>query len=145
MEFYERPRTSLDVYQNLLGLAPRPRMIAGAIAIAAGVASTILLWNRGVVWGLSLFAFVAGLFLFWSGISGMNRQKARAEQLATFRARQEELLDAMVEEKRQGRNPVRWLNDQGIQDPEIRSLLLEEMGSRLKAQGPPQDPGKKQR
>jgi hypothetical protein len=38
----------------------------------------------------------------------------------------------MVAEKREGRNPIRWLNDQGIQDLEIRSLLIEGMNERLK-------------
>jgi hypothetical protein len=145
--YEDRPvySSSTGIYQNLLGLPPKSRMIAGAVAIAGGVASTVFLWNRGVVWGLSLFAFVSGLFLFFSGISGMNRQKARAQQLAAFQARRKEWVEAMVEEKRRGGNPVRWMNDQGIHDPEIRSLLMEDVTARLKGQSPPEDPGKRRR
>jgi hypothetical protein len=143
MNFNDRPTSaSVDVYERLLGLSPKPRMIAGAIAIAGGVAVTILLWDRGVLWGLPIFAGVGGLFLFFSGIAGMNREKDRKAKWTSFLARKRELLESMAEEKRAGRNPIRWLTDQGIHDPQMRNLLIEELDAALKGQSPPELPGK---
>jgi hypothetical protein len=141
VSFDDQPRAT-DVFQSYIARPPRERMIAGAIAIALGVAGTVLLWNRGILWGWTVFLFGAGVLLFFSGITGMSRQKARAKELAAFRARQPELVGAMIEEKRRGGNPVRWMNDHGIHDPEIRTILLEELGARLKSQSSPEDPGK---
>jgi len=130
---FDRPMaTSGGVYQNLLGLPPRPRVIAGMVAIAGGVLLTVMLWNRGVLWGLPVFAVVGGLFLFFSGLAGLRRQKERRALIESVEARREELLEGMVTEKREGRNPVRWLNDHGIHDAEIRSLLIDGMNERLK-------------
>jgi len=129
----------MGIYQDLLKLAPLPRLIAGIVLIPGGVLTTLVLWNRGVLWGLPAFFSVGGLFLLGSGISGLRQQKARRDRLAALETRREELVEAMVTEKREGRNPVRWLNDQGIHDAEIRGLLLDGMNERFKR---PSAPGK---
>jgi hypothetical protein len=131
--FDSRPTsTTGGVFVNLLRLPPRPRVIAGILSIAGGVLVSVLLWDRGVLWGLPIFAFIGGLFMFFSGLTGIRKQKERQKLLASFESRRTDLLDGMVAEKREGRNPIRWLNDQGIQDLELRSLLIEGMNDRLK-------------
>ena len=130
--FHERPATPFGIYQDLLKLSPLPRLIAGIVTIPTGILTTMLLWNSGFIWGLPLFFSAGGVFLGISGITGLRAQKARRERLAVLQTRREELLDAMVTERREGRNPVRWLNDQGIHDGEIRNLLLEGMNERFK-------------
>jgi hypothetical protein len=132
VDFHERSTRPSYVFQRLLGLAPRSRVTAGMTLIAAGVLVTVLLWNRGVVWGWALFAFGAGTLIFFSGLAGLRKEKERARRLAGLEARKDALLDCMVAEKRDGRNPVRWLNDQGIHDAEIRGLLIDGMNERLK-------------
>lgn len=132
VNFHDQPGNDISIYQTLLRLRPRSRIIAGMVSIAGGVALTVLLWNRGVVWSLPVFAAVGGIFLFLSGLSGRRKEKERERLLAMAERRQEELISSMVAEKREGRNPVRWLNDQGIHDGEIRTLLLDAMNERLK-------------
>ena len=135
MNFDARPQGSLGLYDRLLRLPPMPRVIAWIVAIAGGGVSTILLWDKGVVWGLTLFAVVAGLFLLISGLVGMRHQKVRRALLASVEEKKEEMILKMIELKKQGKNPVRWLNDQGILDPEVRALLLEAMNERLRTEG----------
>ena len=135
MNFDAKPQGSLGLYDRLLRLPPMPRVIAGIVAIAGGGASTILLWDKGVVWGLTLFAVVAGLFLLISGLVGMRHQKVRRELLASVEEKKEEMILKMIELKKQGKNPIRWLNDQGILDAEVRARLLEAMNERLRTEG----------
>jgi len=130
--FNEESPSAMGTYQMMLGLGPRARVFAGMASIAGGVLFTVLLWNRGVIWGLPVFFVFAGTVVFFSGLAGLRKQKERAARLASIEARKEELLEAMVAEKREGRNPIRWLNDQGIRDAEIRSLLIDGMNERLK-------------
>ena len=132
VDFHERSTRPSYVFQRLLVLEPRSRVIAGMIMIAAGVIVSVLLWNRGFVWGWALFAFGAGTLAFFSGLAGLRKEKDRARRLADLEARKDGLIESMVAEKREGRNPIRWLNDQGILDAEIRSLLIDGMNERLK-------------
>jgi hypothetical protein len=37
----------------------------------------------------------------------------------------------MIDLKLSGKNPVRYLNDQGVQDGDLRSALMEEMKQRI--------------
>jgi hypothetical protein len=57
--------------------------------------------------------------------------------LESIAGRKEEILRGMIDAKREGKNPVRRLNDQGILDPEVRTWFLEAMNERLKSGGPP--------
>jgi hypothetical protein len=127
----ERPSV-LGTYDMMLGLQPRARVIVGMASIAGGVLLSVLLWNRGILWGLPIFFAVAGIIVFFSGLAGLRRQKDRKARIAEIDARKEELLEAMIAEKREGRNPIRWLNDQGFHDAEVRSFLIEAMNERLR-------------
>ena len=127
----ERP-SALGTYDMMLGLQPRARVIIGMASIAGGVLVTILLWNRGILWGWSIFFAVAGIVTFLSGLAGLSAQKRRKARIAELDARTEEFLEAMMAEKREGRNPIRWLNDQGFHDAEVRSFLIEALNERLK-------------
>lgn len=130
--FNEDRPTTWGTYEMMLGLEPRARVVVGMASIAGGVLLTVLLWNRGILWGLSIFFAFAGIVAFFSGLSGLRKEKERKARIAEIDARKGELLEAMIAEKREGRNPVRWLNDQGFHDAEIRSFLLEAMTERLK-------------
>jgi hypothetical protein len=137
MNFDGRPRGPLGLYDRLLRLPPLPRVIAGIVALLGGFVSTVLLWGKGVVWGLTLFAFVAGLFLLISGLVGLRHQKDRQALLDSVSKRKEEMIREMIEAKRKGYNPIRWLNDQGILDAEVRSILLDAMNERMNSEAPP--------
>jgi hypothetical protein len=133
VDFHEHQRSSRPaaVFESLLRLKPRLRVASGMIGIAGGVIVSVLLWNRGVVWGYPLFAAGGGTLLLFSGLAGLRKEKARRELLTSVEEQKGVMIDAMVAEKRDGRNPIRWLNDQGIHDAEIRSLLIEGMNERL--------------
>ena len=101
---------------TLLRAAPVPRLIAGSILFVAGVALGIMLWNRGVVAGITIFLAVVGLAL-----------------VATIEGQREELIISMIAAKQAGKNPIRILNQMAIHDAEIRTSLIEEMNQRLKS------------
>jgi hypothetical protein len=63
-------------------------------------------------------------------------QAKRRKLLESIAGRKEEILRGIIEAKREGKNPVHWLNDQGIHDPEVRTWFLEAMSARLKSGEP---------
>lgn len=132
MQFPMGSRNSVNMMGGMLRLAPKPRIIAGLVLMVGGVGLSALLWDRGVIWGLPLFAGFFGMILFFTGLSGLTKQKARELLLSSVNERKEALIEGMLTEKREGRNPVRWLNDQGILDGEIRGLLIDAMNERLR-------------
>lgn len=93
---------------------------------------TVALWDRGVLWGLSLFAIAAGVFLSVSGIAGLRSQARRKKMFESAYLRRDEILNVMMAAKREGKNPIRCLNDQGIHDAELRTWFIETMNDRLK-------------
>jgi len=117
----------------LLMLPAKVRIVAGILLAVVGAVLAVVLWNRGVVAGATIFAVVLGFFLAWSGVSSQRRESRQQAQRKSVASRQEEILEDMVALKRSGGNPVRYLNEQGIQDAEIRATLLEEMKQRLAA------------
>lgn len=119
-----------DIYGELLGLPPRPRMAAGFVAVLGGVATTLYLWDHGVIWGLPLFASIGGIVLFISGFRDLRRREAFENLFALVKEREGELVAAMMEAKRKGESPVRWLTSQGIVDAQIRAYLLERVKDR---------------
>lgn len=88
-----------------MGLAPKQRLVAGIVGIVAGVGLTIGLLGRGLLWGLPLFGLVLGMFLCWSGLSGIARQRKRRELVQSVAANREELLTAMISAKEGGPEP----------------------------------------
>lgn len=132
MTLQPAPQDEVDLYQRLLRLPPVPRIVAGIIALAAGAASSVFLWDKGVIFGLTLFAFVAGLFLLISGIASLRHQRKRRALVQSIAARKEEILEGMLAARKEGKNPIRWLNEQGIQDPEIRTWFIEALKARTK-------------
>lgn len=118
---------------SLLMLPPKARILTGVVMAVLGAGLAMALWGRGVIAGATLFLMVAGFFLSWSGVSSARREARQKAQLQSILARKEEILNDMVHLKRSGGNPVRYLNEQAIQDPELRSALLEEMKGRLSA------------
>jgi hypothetical protein len=130
------PEPLAGSFTRLLRFPPKPRLVAGVLLMMAGVCSTIALWDKGVVWGLTLFGLVAGLFLSISGAAGIWNQARRRKMLESIAGRKEEILQRLMDAKREGKNPVRCLNDQGIHDPEVRTWFLEAMNERSKSGGP---------
>jgi hypothetical protein len=125
----------LDGFVRLLGLKPLPRAIAGSAALLAGLVLTVAFWDKGVVWGLTLFLVAAGFFLMASGLLDHLRQKRRAAYVASVLKRQNDIVLAMTEAKKQGRNPVRVLNEQKILDFDLRNQLTDAMAERLRREG----------
>ncbi len=130
--FNEDRPAPFGTYPMMLGLPPRGRVVAGMASIAGGVLLAVLLWNRGILWSLPVFFAFAGTLVFFSSLAGLRREKERKERIAAVAARREELLGAMIAEKREGRNPIRWLNDQGFHDADVRRFLIEAMNERLR-------------
>ncbi len=106
-------------------MPPIPRMVAGVASVVVGAGTSAMLWEAGWVWGLALFAVLAGLGLFVSGFLDLRRRIAFESLVTIVKAREPELVAGMVEAKRRGESPVRWLSSQGILDAEIRGYLLE--------------------
>ena len=119
------------ILDQLIRLPPKARIVTGILLFCAGVVATIGLWGRGVVWGLTLFLVVVGFLLLLSGIAAHFKERNREAFLASIEQHREEILAAMIGAKREGKNPVRFLNEKGIHDAEIRSALIEEMNQRL--------------
>jgi hypothetical protein len=119
-------------FLGLIRLPPKLRLAAGILFLAGGVALTVFLWDRGVVWGFSIFAVTAGGLLTASGAAGIRSESKRRALLESINERKEEILQSLIEAKRQGKNPVRLLNEQGIVDPEVRTWFLEAMKERTK-------------
>lgn len=132
----QKPPGSPGLFQTLLRLPPKARLGAGIVSMVGGGVLSAFLWDRGVVWGLPLFALVLGLFLSISGASGIRNDSRRRAMLESLARRKDELVDGLIEAKRTGKNPVRWLNEQGVEDAEIRGALLEHMKERLRAGRP---------
>ena len=115
---------------GLIRLPPKPRFLVGSVILAGGIFLTVFLWNHGVIASLSIFAVVTGLLMTFSGLAGMRALSKRRQMVVALKERKEEILEALIEAKRQGKNPVRLLNDQGILDPEVRAWFLEELRQR---------------
>jgi hypothetical protein len=131
--FQGEPRETHGILEQLIRLPPIPRIIAGAVCFAVGLAATVALWGRGVLWGLTIFLVVAGLGLLLSGISAFFRDRHHRAFLAMVEEHREEILAGMIEAKRTGQNPVRFLNEKGIHDARIRGSLVDEMNERLRS------------
>lgn len=116
---------------SLLMLPAKVRIVVGIIIFILGAGLAVVLWGRGVVAGATIFGMVFGFFLTLSGISSHRRESGQKAQLQSVMARQDEIIEDMIALKRSGGNPVRYLNEQGIRDGEIRATLLEEMKRRI--------------
>jgi hypothetical protein len=124
----------MGVFLELMRLRPMYRFIAGTICLVAGILSTAALWKRGVIWGAAILFLVIGLILTGSGLLGMEDEKKQRTFLESVHRRKGEILQVMISTQKQGRNPIRYLNEQGIHDPLLRTALLEEMNARLKGE-----------
>src|SRR5689334_5531867 len=114
MHFNAEPRETHGIVEQLIRLPPKPRIIAGILSMAGGGILTVWLWDRGVIWGLPVFFAVIGFLLLLTGISGHVRERNRRAFVANVEEHRQEILAAMIDAKRQGRNPVRFLNEKGI-------------------------------
>lgn len=128
------PTDNRGVFLELMRLRLKYRLIAGILCLVAGVVCTVALWERGVIWGAAICFLVFGLILTGSGLLGMKSEKKQREFLESIRRRKGEILQVMINTRKQGRNPIRYLNEQGIHDPELRTALLDEMNARLKGE-----------
>jgi hypothetical protein len=133
MAFHQQPSGGGGLIGSLLMLPPKARVVTGIILAVLGAGLAVALWGRGVISGITIFLMVIGFFLSLSGISGIRREARQQAQLKSVLERKEEMLQDMVDLKRSGKNPVRYLNDQGVQDPDLRASLLEEMKARIAA------------
>ena len=122
-------------FSQLLALRPITRVIAGGNLIIVGAGATFFLWEAGVIWGLTLFLVAAGICLTASGLLDHVRLKRREAYVASVLKRQNDIVLALVEAKKQGRNPVRVLNEQKIHDFDLREHLMQAMEERLQAEG----------
>lgn len=116
---------------SLMMLPPMARIVTGIIMTVLGAGLAVALWGRGVISGLTILLGVVGFFLAWSGFSSRQSQAKQDAELQSILGRKEEMLQDMVDLKRSGGNPVRYLNEQGVQDAELRAALLEELKQRL--------------
>jgi hypothetical protein len=128
----ETPRT-WNITEQLIRLAPKKRLIAGIVCMTASSGIAVALWEYGVVWGLTIFFFFMGILLSISGGFGLLRERRHRARVSDIMDKKEEFLAAMIDAKRQGRNPIRFLNEKGIHDAEIRTALIEEMNQRLRS------------
>jgi hypothetical protein len=117
---------------RLLRLPPMALVVAGLFCIAGGGAVAVLLWINGMLWSLPLFAASGGVFLTVSGVLDGRKEKKRREYRESIRERAGDILRGILDAKRQGKYPLRYLSDQGIQDREIRRELIDAMNQRLK-------------
>jgi len=115
------------ILEQLIRLPPKAQIVTGVLLFCGGIVVTIGLWGRGVIWGLTVFMVVVGFLLVLTGISRHFRQRHRETFLQSIQEHRQEILAAMVDAKRQGRNPVRFLNEKGIHDAALRTELIEEM------------------
>lgn len=133
MHFHdETPRTG-DIVQQLIRLRPKPRLFAGITCMVVSSLVAIGLWDYGVIWGATLFFFFIGFLLVVSGALGIRRDRKRETDAGEIEAHRDEIVRAMVEAKRVGKNPIRLLNEKGIHEAAIRTALIEEMNQRLKS------------
>ena len=133
----QRPvHTTTDLFQNLLWLPSKPRLIVGLIAMTVGAILTVVFWQKGVIWFLTIFAVVGGFGLSLTGFLDMKKEAKLRAYRESIRRRVPELLNGLAEAKRQGQNLVRWLNEQGVVDVETRARLIEILNNRLKAAPP---------
>jgi len=126
----DSPDGTDQAISDLSRLPPKPRIVAGILLMAGGAAATVVLWGKGVVFGFTALAAVVGLFLLFSGIADLRRHAKRKAMLESVRDRKEEILRAMIDAKKAGRNPLRLLNEKGIHEMELRTWLLNEMKAR---------------
>jgi len=131
MAIQQEPSAAPGLVGSLMMLPPKARLVAGIVMALLGAGLTVALWGRGIVFGATIFCMVVGFFLAWSGYSGLERQARALAQLRSVEERRDEILQDMIDLKKAGGSPVRYLNEQGIQDAELRSVLLEEMKERM--------------
>jgi hypothetical protein len=131
MAIPQEPSDGVGLLGSLLALPPWARLFMGLLLGLLGAGLAVALWGRGFISGVTIFLVVIGFFLSWSGISGIQRQARQQTLLKTILERKEEMLKDMIDLKLSGKNPVRYLNDQGVQDGDLRSALMEEMKQRI--------------
>jgi hypothetical protein len=122
------PDTQLMRAAGQLGqLPPQKKIAVGAVMALGGAAACIFLWDRGMVWGLVVLVAVFGVYLTAIGLREQARARAIAAEMGRARGEWAELRHAIVEARRSGKGPVRYLIDRGYKEFEVRRWIVREL------------------
>lgn len=125
------------VFSSMLALSAMGRVIAGVISSVLGTYFTVALWEQGVIWGVPIFFAFGGLFfLLIPGWMDLRRENERRRECEAVLSRESEIVSALLEAKRERRNPYRVLNEQRVRDFPLRQYLLEKAEQLLRQERP---------
>lgn len=119
---------------GILKLPPLAQIACGILLLALGIALAVYLWGQGALSAASLVLLVLGFLSLYTGLEGRKRKRKIEKQTEMVQQRGEVLVEEIIRVKKAGGKPIRFLFEQGIEEPEIRRFLLdwaeEEMKSR---------------
>jgi hypothetical protein len=114
--------------EQLFGLAPRSRIVAGGIVSLLGVGAAIWFWDRGLIWYGSLFCVLLGPALVMSGIGDQARQRRFDAEVARAKAEWSDLRRELALARRTGGNSARLLQARGYREFAVRRWIVRELG-----------------
>jgi hypothetical protein len=113
--------------EQLSGLSPRARLVAGALLVPGAVLLAAALWDRGLIWGFSWFLLLLGLALAGSGMREEARRRRFDAEVARARGEWAELQRELALCKRTHGNPARLLQQRGYREFAVRRWIVREL------------------
>ena len=124
--------TDPELEDQLLSLPPTSKIVAGLIVGAAGITACVLLWERGWIAWIAVFAALLGPALAWIGLREQARERAFDAEVAQARADWSELERGIRAARRDGGNVARYIQGKSYREFAVRRWIAAEL-----------DPGKR--
>jgi hypothetical protein len=121
--------STVSLEEQLLSLSPKSKLVVGIVLALGGTGACILLWQRGWIVGLAVFATIMGLFLAAMGRRDLRRQQAIEGERSRARREWGELERAIQAARREGQSVARLLQARGYREFEVRRWIAKELGA----------------
>ena len=124
--------TEPELEDQLLSLTPKNKIRLGLAVGVAGVASCVLLWQRGWVAWVAVAAALLGPTLALIGLRERGRERAFDAEVERARSEWGELERGIQAARRDGGNVARYIQGKGYREFTVRRWIASEL-----------DPGKR--
>jgi len=128
-------RGEVVLEEQLLGLPPFGRCIAGLILLAGGVGAAVAFWQQGLIWYGSWFCVLFGLACAASGLRDLRQQRRIDAEVVRARGEWADLARDLAHCKRTGGNSARMLQERGYREFAVRRWIVRELEGDRHARG----------
>jgi len=126
--------------EQLLALGSKAKITVGLSLLVGGIGATIALWDRGWIYGATIFLAVMGLGLVLLGREERRQEKAIDAEVERAESEWQDLAREIGAARDAGVSASRLLQQKGYSRAEVRRWILDNLDPARLAQTPDRSP-----